>query len=83
MIVLWGTNAAKSLGKLDAKTARRITDHVQSYADTGRGDVKLLKGTNPTTFRLRVGEYRVLFAYDSAAKGIVVRDVLHRREAYR
>jgi mRNA interferase RelE/StbE len=44
-----------------------------------KGDVKRLHRAEPG-YRLRVGEYRVLFDLDGAK--IVVRRVRHRREVY-
>jgi mRNA-degrading endonuclease RelE of RelBE toxin-antitoxin system len=81
--VAWCEPAKKSLAKLDAATARRVIDAVTRYAETGHGDVKKLRNILPATFRLRAGDYRVLFAYDMVARTVLVRDVLHRREAYR
>lgn len=34
-------------------------------------------------YRLRVGEYRVLFTIDDRVKGVTVYRIRHRREAYR
>jgi mRNA interferase RelE/StbE len=33
--------------------------------------------------RLRVGDYRILYAIDDSAKKVIVYRVKHRREAYR
>lgn len=44
------------------------------------GDVKKLTGTTPE-YRLRVGDYRVLFEIEGAK--VVIYRVRHRREAYR
>jgi mRNA interferase RelE/StbE len=51
---------------------------LQTYASTGSGDVKRLKGQ--AGCRLRVGDYRVIFFED--AKTITVAAVGHRREIY-
>jgi mRNA interferase RelE/StbE len=44
------------------------------------GDVKRLTNFTPE-YRLRVGEYRVLF--ETAGARVVIYRILHRREAYR
>jgi len=49
-------------------------------SDHWRGDVKQLTNFTPE-YRLRVGDYRVLFEIEGAK--IVVYRVRHRREAYR
>lgn len=52
------------------------------YAATREGDVVPLKGArNPTVFRLRVGDWRVLFTRDSETMTVV--RILHRGKAYR
>lgn len=47
----------------------------------GYGDVKALKG-KPGQHRLRVGDYRVLFALDSSSAELVVQRIAHCREVY-
>jgi mRNA interferase RelE/StbE len=34
-------------------------------------------------YRIRVGDYRVIYAVDSEAREVIVQHVRHRREAYR
>jgi len=46
----------------------------------GRQTVKL---TGEGGYRLRVGEYRVLYRIDDSSKRVFVYRVKHRREAYR
>ncbi len=48
--------------------------------DDLRGDVKKLTNFDPP-YRLRVGDYRVLF--DVEGDEIVIYRILHRRESYR
>ena len=61
------TTVIHSFGKIEALVERD-------------GDIKRLVQFQPT-YRLRVGNYRVLFEIESDK--IVVYRVLHRREAYR
>lgn len=62
---------------------RRQTGMIMSKIDVMKrdlgGDVKRLKSFSPK-FRLRAGDYRVLFEVESGS--IVVYRVLHRRMAY-
>jgi mRNA interferase RelE/StbE len=46
-----------------------------------KGDIKRLTNFTPE-YRLRVGDYRVLFEIEDSSR-IVVYRVRHRREAYR
>lgn len=47
---------------LDRPTAMRIFDGILHYARTGGGNVEPLHGGMAGSFRLRTGDYRVVFA---------------------
>lgn len=64
--------------KLSADIRRRIDAKLTSYANSGLGDVKRLKGR--AGCRLRVGDWRVIFLEDKAS--IIVVAVGNRREIY-
>ena len=72
--------AQKDLDVLPSHDRDRITLKLYSLRDGLVGDVKRLRQTFPD-FRLRVGDYRALFAVEAGS--IVVYRVRHRREAYR
>jgi mRNA interferase RelE/StbE len=55
--------AAKDLDALPAKSRAQVTQGLFDYAMNGQGDVKQLKGRDG--FRLRVGQYRVIFDEDT------------------
>jgi mRNA interferase RelE/StbE len=69
------------MGRVPKGTAERILDALEKMADNLTGDVKHLTGFSPE-WRLRVGDYRVLFEIEPSNR-IVVYRVRHRREAYR
>lgn len=73
--------ASRDLRKLPREQATRIADALEVLADGLRGDIKRLTNFTPE-YRLRVGEYRVLFEIRERNR-IVVYRVRHRREAYR
>lgn len=62
--VLLSSRAQAEFGSLDRKTQGRIRIALTRFATEGRGDLKKLRGVSGETdlFRLRVGEYRVVFA---------------------
>jgi len=64
--------------KLTPQVRERLDAKLNSFADTGRGDIKKLQGQD--RFRLRVGDYRILFYRDALA--VIVVDVGHRRDIY-
>ena len=78
--VAFKPRAAKDLQALPAETARRVIQKIQAMTDDLAGDVKKLTNFAPE-YRLRVGDYRVLFQV--AGPEVVIYRVVHRREAYR
>lgn len=52
-------NAQKVLARLDRKTQERIVKAIETFAATGRGNVKRLQAVSPPTLRLRIGDWRV------------------------
>jgi mRNA-degrading endonuclease RelE of RelBE toxin-antitoxin system len=79
--VIWSPEACADLRAIDRETALRLLRAVDSYLTTGAGDVKKLHPPRHE-FRLRVGDYRVLFL-PKEEHTIQVLRVLHRRNAYR
>ena len=69
--------AAKALKGLDKPTQKRILSGIYKLPS---GDVKKLKGYT-AAFRLRIGDYRVLF--EMSAGEIYISDILPRGEAYK
>jgi len=59
-----------------------ILTAIHRLAETGAGRVKSLQGSDPSEFRLRVGDYRVRFTeVDADTPGIHA--VKNRKDAYR
>ncbi|MCX6586454.1 MAG: type II toxin-antitoxin system RelE/ParE family toxin [Acidobacteria bacterium] len=77
----WLDQAKADVRSLDRPTAMRIFDGILHYARTGGGDVAPLHGDMAGSFRLRLGDYRVLFALQDNVLRIF--GVRHRSEAYR
>ncbi|MCG9893359.1 MAG: type II toxin-antitoxin system RelE/ParE family toxin [Thermosynechococcaceae cyanobacterium MS004] len=72
--------AIKDLKKLSVQDRERIIANIERLQDNLAGDVKKLTNFTPE-YRLRVGDYRVLFEVDRTR--IVVYRVKHRRDAYK
>ena len=72
--------AVKDIEGLPVRTRSRILAKIEEMGDDLKGDVKRLTSFTQE-YRLRVGDYRVLFEVEGEA--IVVYRVRHRREAYR
>lgn len=72
--------AARQWMKLTAAIRNRVNRRLETFAETGQGDVKKLKGRAGA--RLRVGDWRVIFYEERGMIVIVVVAVGHRREIY-
>ncbi|MCX5804378.1 MAG: type II toxin-antitoxin system RelE/ParE family toxin [Proteobacteria bacterium] len=72
--------AVKDIEAFHSRIQGRILDKIEEMSDNLRGDVKRLTDSTPE-YRLRVGDYRVLFEIEGRA--IVIYRIRHRREAYR
>jgi mRNA interferase RelE/StbE len=71
--------ADKDLQRLPLEVQGRIVVRLKALRQDLTGDVKKLTNHTPE-YRLRVGDYRVLFEVDGDV--IVVHRVRHRKDAY-
>ena len=71
--VEWTDRARKDLARIDQKTRQRIAAGVETFASTGRGDVRRLQGKMGALYRLRVGEWRVIFSRERLLILLVLR----------
>ena len=67
--------------RLDHDVAARVRDAVLRLAELDLGDVRTRQGREGE-WRLRVGQYRVLFGRDQASRQIVILRVLPRGRAH-
>jgi len=81
--VQWQPSAGRDLSRIDPPIQKRILDAVDRFAQTGQGDVKLLRGKKPQEYRLRVGGWRVRFARDDSESRMIVLHVFRRGQGYR
>lgn len=74
--------AAKELEALPLKDCRRIATKIQHLASEPRpaGTEKL---SGQEKYRLRQGDYRVLYSVDDAQLAVVIVKIGHRRDVYR
>jgi mRNA-degrading endonuclease RelE of RelBE toxin-antitoxin system len=75
--------AARQIGRLRRVDAVEILDALETHLRyeperVSRSRIKRLRGDQRSTYRLRVGEYRVF--YDVAEGQVIVNAVLHKRD---
>jgi mRNA interferase RelE/StbE len=76
------SSAAKEFRKLSSNIQQRIKTPINALKTDPRptGAIKL-KGSDDL-YRIRVGDYRVVYSIDDAIKIILITRVRHRREIY-
>lgn len=83
--VSWERHASddiQALARRDRRQAARIVDAIDQYAEHDHGDVLKLAGSSGE-YRLRVGNWRVLFRLEDGGRDMAIARVLNRRDAYR
>lgn len=76
--------AKADLLRLNPDVARRVIDKLQWLADNVQTiRVEALTGSWRGVFKLRVGDYRVLYTRDAGKQRIVIHFVRHRRDVYK
>jgi len=81
----WRRRALADLADIvrrDVRTARRVRDAVTQYAEDDLGDVRKLMGSGDE-YRLRIGDWRVIFTLEDGDRNMVIVRVVNRRDAYR
>jgi mRNA interferase RelE/StbE len=74
--------AEKELAKLSTENQLRVARAIRSLEDDPvPATAKRLKGREE--FRIRVGDYRVLYIVDHKSRFITISAIGHRREVYR
>jgi mRNA interferase RelE/StbE len=75
-------SAAKELNRLPGSAIARIMGRIEKLAENPRpsGCKKLKGGVNE--WRIRIGDYRVIYAIEDNTKTVDVTRIAHRREAY-
>lgn len=76
--------AAKFLEKLDRPIRARILDRIEELAEDPRpSGVKALQGDDSGFLRIRIGDYRAVYAVRDDVLVVFVVRVAHRRDVYR
>ena len=82
--ISYSISAARRLNRLDAKTRGRIRAKVAQVAeDPAAPNRNLDHLTGMDGYRLRVGDWRVIFELDREARTLNVRAIRERGSAYR
>lgn len=81
--IVFARSASKELRAFDTALALRILKRIDALAKNPRPDgVAKLEGASDL-WRIRVGEWRVVFRIDDHERIVDITSVRHRREVYR
>ena len=76
-------SADRDIRRIQADLIPRILEKVEALRDDPSPRQSLKLSGTEGTYRLRTGDYRVIYSVDSETETIVVYYIRHRREAYR
>jgi len=79
-IITFKPKALKDGKRIPEDHLKRIFEAIENLSDGLKGDVKHLTNYSPE-YRLRVGDYRVLFEIED--EKIIIYRIRHRKEAYK
>ena len=82
MRILFKKSAERELLSLEKPLAQRIFQKISSLKDNplGGGSQKLEGGKG---YRIRIGNYRVVYTVEKRTKTLFIVKIAHRREIYR
>ncbi len=80
--IIFARTAEKELAKFSTETQSRVARAIRSLEeDPMPASAKRLKGREE--FRLRVGDYRILYTLKQEDRVVTISAIGHRREVYR
>jgi len=81
--LVYARSVLKDLRKIVPKNLPRIKEGIEQLRNfPAIGDIKHLKNHPVADYRLRIGNYRVLFDVDWESKKIHILKIGHRKEVY-
>ena len=82
-IIEFTSSAHREVKALERAVPRRLASHIDELAENPfPASSKKLKG-QPDHYRLRIGDYRIIYRIEKKRVTIVVVKIGHRREVYR
>jgi mRNA interferase RelE/StbE len=79
-----GQSALKELLSIEKHTVKRIEKAITALAENPRPPgVKKLKGNNENLYRIRSGDYRIVYAIEDEVSVVDIRKIGHRKDIYK
>ena len=79
----WRTSTKKDLRRLPSREVERVLGEVELLAENPfpHGSEKLAGAEH--TYRIRVGNYRVIYMVSTVSRAVEIQRVRHRKDVYR
>ncbi len=81
--IQWKHSAEKELRGIDRQYIPRLLEAVESLSNNPFPSQHRKLHGSESSFRIRIGDYRVIYQVDLEKKIIVIYHVRHRKDAYR
>ena len=81
--IQWKHSAERDLRNLDRQQISRVVEAIESLVGSPfPSQCRKLRGAEHL-YRIRVGDYRVVYQVETEARTVIIYYVRHRKEAYR
>lgn len=80
--ILWKRSAEKDLRKIETRSIRRIINKIEILSETPHPPQSIKIKNSEDSYRLRIGNYRVIYQVDTKQKAVIIYYVRLRGEAY-
>lgn len=81
--LIFDPQARKKLQKLESQIAQKIDKKIQELINGAKNlDIKKMQGREDT-YRLRCGDYRIIYKIEKHIITIIVIEINHRKDAYK
>ena len=81
--IVWKGSSEHDLRKIDRQYVSRILKAVESLADNPFPVQSRKLKDSESSYRLRIGDYRVIYQVDSQSKILTIYHIRHRKNAYK
>jgi mRNA interferase RelE/StbE len=85
-IRIHSNNAERILNRLDLEVKKRLKDKIRVLEDRPKlkragADIKKIRNANPEVYRLRIGDYRVIYTVENNT--VWITEIMPRGKGYR
>ncbi len=81
--IVIGRSAEKEIRKLPSSVLKRVVNAISELSENPRPDgCKKLKGSDEELWRIRIGDYRVLYFIEDEVQLVDIQRVRHRKDVY-